>query len=136
MFGIGVSELLVIMVVLIIFVRPEDLPKVMRSIGKTYGKIKKFYDEIIMVKDKVLKDIEDAASIVEEPSKLISKTFTEPSVNIRPEAPKAAPTEPTPEAPNLHSSPPLQAPLTPPERSLLPEAKEETKDPLQKTETP
>ena len=125
MFGIGIAEILVILVVLVIFIRPEDLPKVLRSWARTYAKAKKLYNEIIMVKDKILKDIEQAANIAEEPGKLINKTlFSEPSKNITPEPPKAASTDtgtpntasPTPTA----FSPEAQKPVS---VNLMPEAR-------------
>ena len=36
--GIGLSELLVVLVILVIFIRPADMPKVVRFIGKIWAK--------------------------------------------------------------------------------------------------
>ena len=38
MFGIGLSEIFIICLVMIIFIRPNDLPKTMRTVGRYYGK--------------------------------------------------------------------------------------------------
>lgn len=59
MFGIGWNELLVIFVVVIVFVRPKDLPKLFRQIGKLYGKLKSAYAELVSTKDQIIKNIED-----------------------------------------------------------------------------
>jgi sec-independent protein translocase protein TatB len=71
MFGIGPSEIILVVIVLIIFIRPEDLPKFLRSAGKVYGEIKKAYKEVIMVKDRIIQEIDDAAKLleIEEPKK-------------------------------------------------------------------
>ena len=61
MFGIGFGEILLIFVIIIIFIRPDDLPKFLRSAGRFYGKAKKMYKEIIEVKDRIIKEIDEAA---------------------------------------------------------------------------
>ena len=63
MFGIGFAEVIVILVVMIIFIRPEDLPKTMRTLGRFYGKIKAIQKEIMNTKDQIIKEIDEAASI-------------------------------------------------------------------------
>ncbi|MDR1430052.1 MAG: hypothetical protein LBI85_07150 [Spirochaetaceae bacterium] len=68
MFGIGFSELVLIGLILIIFVKPEDLPKFFRTLGKLYGQLKKAYDDVVSVKDKILKEIDDAATLEEKPA--------------------------------------------------------------------
>jgi sec-independent protein translocase protein TatB len=66
MFGIGYSELLLVVVIIIIFVRPEDLPKFFRFAGRMYGKIKKTYKDIMSVRDRIVKELEDSAKLVNE----------------------------------------------------------------------
>ena len=121
MFGIGFAELIVIMLVLIIFVRPEDLPRVLRTLGRNYAKSKKFYNEIIMVKDKMLKDIEAAANIMEDPSKTITKNITAPLKNAMTEAQTALMSVPkvieAPKSPPEAATPePIEAPAEPAEK--------------------
>jgi sec-independent protein translocase protein TatB len=66
MFGIGTSELLIIGVVALLFVKPEDLPRVFRYFGRIYGKAKAAYDEVMSIKDQIIKEIDEAAEL-EEP---------------------------------------------------------------------
>ena len=65
MFGISFSNVIIILLVIIIFIRPNDLPKFLREAGKFYGKAKKMYNEIIQVKDHIMKEIDEAAAIDE-----------------------------------------------------------------------
>ncbi len=60
--GIGFSELIVIALVLIIFIRPDDLPAFFRKLGKLYAELKKAYDELTEVKDAFIKEVESAAA--------------------------------------------------------------------------
>jgi len=39
MFGLGVWEIALICVALLVFVRPEELPRVMRKAGRLYGRV-------------------------------------------------------------------------------------------------
>lgn len=39
MFGLGVWEIALICVALLLFVRPEELPRVMRKLGTLYGRV-------------------------------------------------------------------------------------------------
>lgn len=43
MFDFGFSEGLLITILLIVIIKPEDLPKVFHNIGKAYGKIQRLY---------------------------------------------------------------------------------------------
>ena len=40
MFGLGFWEIAIIALVILIFAKPEDLPKILRKIGYYYGKLK------------------------------------------------------------------------------------------------
>ena len=62
MFGIGFGEILIILLIIIIFIRPEDLPKFLRSAGKLYGQLKRMYNEVMETKDKIIKEIDEAGS--------------------------------------------------------------------------
>jgi len=66
MFGIGFSELLVILCIVMLLVRPKDLPKVFRTLGKLVGKVKGLYDEIISIKERIIKDIDEVAAAEKE----------------------------------------------------------------------
>ena len=43
MFGIGPSELFIIAIVLIIFIKPEDVPLLLRKVGQMYGQFSQLY---------------------------------------------------------------------------------------------
>lgn len=57
MFGLGFFEILMILVGILIFVHPQDLPTFVYRIGKVYGQIKesynKFYREINLIKNQM-----------------------------------------------------------------------------------
>lgn len=76
MFGIGFSELVLIGLVVIVFIRPEDLPVFFRKLGRIYREIKKAYDELTKVKDDFIKDFE-ASIPADEPK--ISGPETSPA---------------------------------------------------------
>jgi sec-independent protein translocase protein TatB len=46
MFGFSFSEFALVAVVAFIFIKPEDLPEIMRTIGKFAGKLKTYSREI------------------------------------------------------------------------------------------
>jgi len=47
MFGFGLSEFIVIVILLIILVKPEELPSVMRKIGEIYGQLRRISTQLI-----------------------------------------------------------------------------------------
>ncbi|MBT5855292.1 hypothetical protein HOH87_01495 [bacterium] len=47
MFGLSMSELLVIGVVFVLFLKPEDLPKLARVMGKIYHQLNSAYRQLI-----------------------------------------------------------------------------------------
>lgn len=61
MFNIGASELLLIGVVALIFIRPEDLPKLFRSLAKIYLEIKKALKEVTSIKDEFMVEVDRMA---------------------------------------------------------------------------
>jgi sec-independent protein translocase protein TatB len=84
MFGIGFSELVLIGLILIIFIKPEDLPKFFRSAGKLYGRMKKAYDDIVAAKDKILKEIDEAAALEDKAAENAAPALPEGSVPAPP----------------------------------------------------
>ena len=66
MFGIGFSELLVIMCIAVLLVRPKDLPKVFRMLGKLFGQVKSMYAEIMATKERLIKDIDEVVAAEKE----------------------------------------------------------------------
>jgi Sec-independent protein translocase protein TatA len=68
MFGIGFSEIIVVVLAVIVFVRPGDLPKFLRMAGRLYGKAKKAYNELIVVKDRMIREIDETTGPDDPPS--------------------------------------------------------------------
>jgi Sec-independent protein translocase protein TatA len=68
MFGIGFSEIIIVFLAVIIFVRPGDLPKFLRTAGRLYGKAKKAYNELVAVKDRIIREIDEAAAPAKPPA--------------------------------------------------------------------
>ena len=65
MFGIGFSEIVIIMLVVIVFVRPTDLPAFTRKLGRLYGLAKRTYNEIVSVKDSFIREMDIVAALKE-----------------------------------------------------------------------
>ncbi|MDR0554257.1 MAG: hypothetical protein LBG76_05605 [Treponema sp.] len=64
MFGIGLSEILIVCLVIIIFIRPNDLPKFLRTMGRLYGKARKIYRELASMKDQIIREIDTGSEVV------------------------------------------------------------------------
>jgi Sec-independent protein translocase protein TatA len=56
MLGVNFLEFVVILCVVVIFVRPRDLPKFFRNIGKVYAQLKDAYKQLARTRDEVLQD--------------------------------------------------------------------------------
>lgn len=65
MFGIGFSEVILLALVAVLLIKPDDLPGFFRKAGKFYGKIKAAYKEVIAVKDDFLREMEVGAAVGE-----------------------------------------------------------------------
>lgn len=120
MFGIGWSELAVILCVAIIFIHPKDLPALFRKLGRLYSKVKKVYAEIVATKDQFVKDIEDAAALEEKKDAQAKAAAASPGDKAS-DATAAAiangPLESVPAAPAGE-----EKPASPPELGAQPEA--------------
>ena len=46
MLNIGLSEMLVIAILAIVFIGPDDLPEMMRFLGRQYAKLRRASDEL------------------------------------------------------------------------------------------
>jgi Sec-independent protein translocase protein TatA len=57
MFGINLSEFMVILCIVVIFIRPKDLPRFFYNIGKVYGQLKDAYRGLVKTRDEVLQDL-------------------------------------------------------------------------------
>jgi len=80
MFGIGLPELIVIMVVALLVVGPSKLPDLARSLGKTFQEFKRMADDVKETLEDETTDVKDSseqqAESKEEPEKESDKTET------------------------------------------------------------
>ncbi len=65
MFGIGFSELVLLALVAVVLIKPDDLPGFFRKAGKFYGKVKAAYKEVVAVKEDFLREMEVGAAVGE-----------------------------------------------------------------------
>jgi sec-independent protein translocase protein TatB len=69
MIGIGPWELVVIVIVALIFIRPSDLPAVLRKIGKFFAELRSLRDEVTRSLSEVEREIESSVSVERGSSK-------------------------------------------------------------------
>ena len=83
MFGLGISEIIVIVVAALIFVGPKQLPEFIKSAGKLFVQIRRATNEVKSTVDGVIREAEEevrkeAKSISESiDQKAISKNLSE-----------------------------------------------------------
>lgn len=82
MFGIGSTELLIIIVVALIVIGPQKLPQMMRSLGKGMAEFKRMSSDVTSTLDKEIKSAEK--SLREE--ELSEKLATEEAARKKAEA--------------------------------------------------
>ncbi len=58
MFKIGLWEIFVIGLVAIVFVRPNELPKLFKTLGQFFGQVREFKDSVVKVAKTIEQDIE------------------------------------------------------------------------------
>jgi len=80
MFGIGLPELIVIMVVALLVVGPSKLPELARSLGKTFQEFRRIADDVKETLEEETTDVktssEEPAENKEEPEKKSDKIET------------------------------------------------------------
>lgn len=59
MFGISLAELLIILVITLLFIRPDDLPEIARFLGRVYYRLRKIFFE----GKRYLKEIENEIGV-------------------------------------------------------------------------
>ena len=62
MFGIGPWEIVVIVIVALIFVRPRDLPVILRKAGRFFAELRSLRDDVTRSLADVERDIESSAA--------------------------------------------------------------------------
>ena len=109
MFDIGWSEILVIAVVAIIVVGPKELPKMLRTFGKTMGTVRRTANDFKRQFDEALREAERQADLGEARSTIESISRLNPVADLKrdilsPAAPKP-PASATPSSPALPPAP-------------------------------
>ncbi len=66
MFGISLNELLIIILLMVIFLKPKDIPSVVNFIVRIYKKIRNFIFEIQSQIKKITNEIEDEKTEINE----------------------------------------------------------------------
>lgn len=90
MFGLGMSEMIIIGLVILIFVNPKDLPKFVYHVGKIYGQLMDSYQamtrQIREMGDEARREIEKAKYEAEAALKVETES-SNPTSATTPEAP-------------------------------------------------
>jgi sec-independent protein translocase protein TatB len=119
MFDVGWSEILVIAVVAIVVVGPKELPRMLRTFGKTMGTVRRTANDFKRQFDEALREAERQADLGEAKSTIQSIGKFDPIGDIRKNfqpAPAAAPAvaSATAGAPTIAAAP---APSPEPEKA-------------------
>ncbi|MHA1190036.1 MAG: Sec-independent protein translocase protein TatB [Alphaproteobacteria bacterium] len=85
MFDIGWSEMLVVAVVAIIIVGPKDLPRMLRTVGKTVGQMRRAANDFRRQFDDALREAEKEADLDETREALSSIGKIDPLAEVRDE---------------------------------------------------
>jgi len=97
MFGIGVPELVIILIVALLVVGPSKLPELARSMGKALGEFRRLTDD---VKETIEHEMAREPEKEEEPQKLVQKQQEAQGQLFEQQASQAVQAEePLPEAP-------------------------------------
>lgn len=94
MFDIGFMELMVVAIVGMVVIGPERLPEAARSVGKTVGKVKRFFNAMQKQIEQELRLDEINKQIMEETKDL------KVTLNTDPVEPKTTPSKPEVKAEN------------------------------------
>ncbi len=62
MFGIGPWELVIIAIVALIFIRPSDLPALLRKLGRFFAELRSLRDEVTRSLSEVEREVERESS--------------------------------------------------------------------------
>jgi sec-independent protein translocase protein TatB len=83
MFGLGLWEIFAILLVAIVFINPKDLPKIARTLGKWYYRLKNFTKNLStnineIVEEEIKKPFEDIESDITSPVKELKDAINSP----------------------------------------------------------
>jgi sec-independent protein translocase protein TatB len=112
MFDIGWTELLVIAAVAIIVVGPKDLPRMLRSFGRTMGQVRRMSNDFRRQFDEALREAERESGLDETRKELQSISKSNPLMQAQKDLDKTMRSPPGPAAANTK---PAAAPSPAPE---------------------
>ena len=86
MFGIGLPEILVILVVALIVVGPSRLPELAKSLGKAFNEFKRMADEVKdTIQEEVIKEEPPKETVISQ--KTVPETEKKEDSNAKPVTP-------------------------------------------------
>ncbi len=63
MFGIGFFEILIIIFIILIFIKPQDLPSFIRRIGKIYSQVRNGYNSFLRMLNSYQDEMKDMVQL-------------------------------------------------------------------------
>src|SRR5262249_25006259 len=108
MFDIGFSEILVIAIVALIVIGPEQLPKVARTLGHLFGRMQRYVNDVKadISREMELEELRKLQSNVEEAARAIQSSVEKEVNETRSELDKVAEAaNPAPDHPGLPAVP-------------------------------
>lgn len=107
MFDIALSEVVVVMLVALIVIGPERLPKVARSMGRTWGRVQRYVqhvksdienemaiDEAKLMQARIHREIDAVGSSLREDGKTLEQHILQSQYRNPPAVPDAPPSAP------------------------------------------
>jgi sec-independent protein translocase protein TatB len=115
MFGVDFSEILVIMVVALIVIGPERLPKVARTMGEWWGRLQRYINRIKadVTTSMELDELRQLERKIKAEADALERTVQQASSNINQEAHKLEKEIEAPIPGSSNPTPPAEPPLPP-----------------------
>lgn len=76
MFGIGLSEIVVVALLVLLCVGPRQLPELMRQFGRIFVRVRRMGSEVRSTFDKVIRDAEQELDLEARLKKELKKSLT------------------------------------------------------------
>ena len=115
MFGVDFSEIMVIMIVALIVLGPERLPKVARTMGEWWGRLQRYITRIKMdvTTSMELDELRELERKIKAEADALERTVQQVGNNLNQEAHKLEKEIETPAPVSNNPTPPAEPPLSP-----------------------